>query len=146
METRFIFGKVFTDPFLCKKKKITVAIISCSKRSFCHFGAVDFILLNRFSEIPSPEIIPYCFSYHFFDSHRLSFLLFSLLAPLIFITDPSLASSRHPYPQGLFDLFQVHSLVWVGPAPSDKCPLPPLHLPPQIRVYGLSEMGCHTTS
>lgn len=127
-----LFLEKFSLTLFSVKKKITVAIISCSKRSFCHFGAVDFILLNRFSEIPSPEIIPYCSSYHFFDSHRLSFLLFSLLAPLIFITDPSLASSRHPYPQGLFDLFQVHSLVWVGPAPSDKCPLPPLHLPSQI--------------
>ena len=116
---------------------MTVAIISCSKRSFCHFGAVDFILLNRFSEIPSSEIIPYCFSYYFFGSHRLSFLLFSLLAPLIFITDPSLASSWHLYPQGLFDLFQVHSLVWVWPVSSDKCPLPPLYLPPQIQFESM---------
>lgn len=111
LEIRLIFGSIFTDPFLCKK--ITVAISSCSTWSFCHLGAVDFILLNRFSENPSSEIIPYCFSYYFFDSHRLSFLLFSLLLPLIFITDLSLAPSWHLHPQGLIDFSQVHGLRWV---------------------------------
>lgn len=111
LETRFIFGKVFTDPFLHLKKKITEAILV---QHFCHFGAGDFILVNWLSEIPSSEMIPYCFSYYFGDSHHLPFILFSLLRLPIFTMDPTLASSWYVHPQGFTDLLcKVQDPMWV---------------------------------
>lgn len=94
---------------------------SCSTWSFCHFGSVDFILLNRTTEIPSSEIISYCFRYYFSDSHRLSFLLFYLLLPLILIMDPSLAPSWSLYHRDLLISLRfkvLHGVIHPTPAAS----------------------------
>lgn len=123
-------------PFSILKKKITEAILV---QHFCHFGAGDFILVNWLSEIPSSEMIPYCFSYYFGDSHHLPFILFSLLRLPIFTMDPTLASSWYVHPQGFTDLLcKVQDPMWVWSAPPGIHLLPPSYHLKFDWVYGLS--------
>lgn len=113
--------------------------------SFCHFGTADFLLLNRFSEIPSSEIIPYCFSHYFLDSHRLSFILFSLLTPLIFITDPSLAPTCISTHRALLISPKFRVLRGCDPFLQATKHFLLYTSSNSIWVYGLSSVGCLTT-
>ena len=99
-------------------KKVTGAVSSCSSSSFCHFGTVDFIPLNCFSEIRSSEIIPSCFPCELFSYYSsVRFLLYSLLLSLMFMMDPSLAPCWCVRPQGFTDLsHRAQDLMWLWSA------------------------------
>lgn len=60
------------------------------------------MLLNRCSEIPTPEITVSCFSYYFSDGHHLPFILFSPPVPTDGYYGPQSGSLLLATPIGLY--------------------------------------------